>query len=116
MDNSEKSYFHDLQSYWIQECAYINMDTSISLPSDPKNIAEALAGPHRDEWLKAIQKEIQVFRDRKIFRKAPQHDRAMKSKIILRYMFKNDFTIKYRARLVACGYSQIHGLDYQLIM
>ena len=43
---------------------------------------------------------------------APQHGRAMKSKIILRYMFKNDFTIKYRGRLVACGYSQIHGLDY----
>jgi hypothetical protein len=27
-------------------------------------------------------------------------------------MFKNDFTIKFKARLVACGYSQIHGLDY----
>ena len=34
IDNSEKSYFHDLESYWIQECAYVNMDTSISLPSD----------------------------------------------------------------------------------
>ena len=112
VDNSEKSYFHDLLSYWIQECAYINMDTSISLPSDPKNTEEALAGPHREEWLKAIQKEIEVFRDRKIFRMAPQHGRAMKSKIILRYMFKNDFTIKYKARLVGCGYSQIHGLDY----
>ena len=81
VDNSEKSYFHDLQSYWIQECAYINMDASISLPSDPKNIAKALAGPHKEEWLKAIQKEIQVFRDRKIFRKAPQHGRAMKFKM-----------------------------------
>ena len=112
VDNSEKSYFLDLLSYWIQECAYINMDTSISLPSDPKNTEEALAGPHREEWLKAIQKEIEVFRDRKIFRMALQHGRAMKSKIILRYMFKNDFTIKYKARLVGCGYSQIHGLDY----
>ena len=55
----------------------------ISLPSDPKSIEEALAGPHKVEWFNAI-------RDRKIFRKAPQYGRAMKSKIILRYMFKKD--------------------------
>jgi hypothetical protein len=88
------------------------MDTSISLPPDPKSIAEALAGPDREEWIKSIEKEMQVFRDRRIFGKASQNGRAMKSKMILRYMFKNDFTIKYKARLVACGYSQIHGLDY----
>ena len=27
-------------------------------------------------------------------------------------MFKNDFTIKFKARLVACGYSQIRRLDF----
>ena len=57
VDDSEKSFFHDLESYWIQECAYINMDASISLPSDPKSMADALAGPNKEEWLKAIQKE-----------------------------------------------------------
>ena len=85
---------------------------SIWMLAYPKSIEEALAGPHKEEWFKAIEKEAQIFRDRKIFRKAPQHGRAMKSKIILRYMFKNDFTIKFKARLVACGYSQIRGLDY----
>ena len=49
IDNSEKSYSHDLESYWIQECAYVNMDASISLPSDPKSIEEALAGPHKED-------------------------------------------------------------------
>ena len=94
------------------------MDDSISLPSDPKNMTEALSGPHKEEWLQAIEKEIQIFRDRKIFRKAPQHGRAMKSKMILRYMLKNDFTIKFKARLVACGYSQIimKHMHQQLIM
>ena len=27
-------------------------------------------------------------------------------------MFENDFTIKFKARLVACRYSQINGFDY----
>jgi len=75
------------------------MDASIYLPSDPKNMTEALSGPHKEEWFQAIEKEIQIFCDRKIFRKAPQHGRAMKSKMILRYMLKNDFTIKFKARL-----------------
>ena len=79
------------------------MDASISLPSDPKSIEWF----NEEEWFNAIQKEAQIFRDRKIFRKAPQHGRAMKSKIVLRYMFKNDFTIKFKARLVACGYIQL---------
>jgi hypothetical protein len=39
------------------------MDASIFLPSDPNSIDEALAVPHKEEWLKAIQKEAQVFRD-----------------------------------------------------
>ena len=29
----------------------------------------------------------------------------MKSKMILRCMLKNDLTIKFKVRLVACGYS-----------
>jgi hypothetical protein len=87
IDNSEKSYFYGLESYWIQDCAYLKMDSSISLPSDPKNMADALAGPHEEEWLKVIQKEVQIFGDKEIFRRALQHGRAMKSKIILRYMF-----------------------------
>jgi len=30
-------------------------------------IAEALAGPDREEWIKSIEKEMQVFRDRRIY-------------------------------------------------
>ena len=38
---------------------------------------------------------------------AAQDGHCMKTKLILKYMYNNDYTIKLKARLVACGYSQI---------
>ena len=85
----------------------------IALPPNPASVQEALAGPDRVHWLKAINDELQNFDDRHTFAEAPQTGRAMKTKMILKYMYKNDMTIKYKARLVACGYSQIYGVDYK---
>jgi Reverse transcriptase (RNA-dependent DNA polymerase) len=36
----------------------------------------------------------------------------MKTKFVFTVTYKSDYTIKYKARLVACGYSQIKGIDY----
>ena len=82
------------------------------LPPTPKSLEEALNGPDKVEWRKAIDKELKSFDDRGIFAEAPQEGRAMKTKIILRTQYRNDYTIKFKARLVACGYSQIYGVDY----
>ena len=54
---------------------------------------------------------MQNFNDRHTFAEAPQTGRGMKTKLILKYMYKNDMSIKLKARLVACGYSQIYGVD-----
>jgi hypothetical protein len=37
----------------------------------------------------------------------------MKATFVFTVVYKNDFSIKFKARLVACGYSQIQGIDYQ---
>ena len=83
------------------------------LPPIPRTIEEALSGPDKEEWRKAILKELKSFDDREVFAEAPQEGRAMKTKLILRTQYRNDYTIKFKARLVACGYSQIYGVDYQ---
>jgi hypothetical protein len=41
-----------------------------------------------------------------------QEGHGMKMKMILRTAYNNDFSVKYKARLVICGYSQILGRDY----
>ena len=38
--------------------------------------------------------------------------RGMKSKLVFRVSFDNDYKLKFKVRLVMCGYSQIKGVDY----
>lgn len=76
------------------------------------SVEEVLAGPDGHLWQEAIDKEWQAFVDRNTFGPAAQEGRAMKTKLILKYVYKNDYTIVRKARLVACGYSQIKGVDY----
>ena len=61
----------------------------------------------------AIDKELKNFDMRGTFGTADQDGHCMKTKLILKYMNNNDYTIKLKARLVACGYSQIYGVDYK---
>jgi hypothetical protein len=37
----------------------------------------------------------------------------MKTKFVFTTSFRPDFTVKYKARLVVCGYSQVYGIDYE---
>jgi phage anti-repressor protein len=79
---------------------------------NPRNLHQALNGPQQTEWLQAIRKELNECFNRGTFIKAnmpsDQGIKPMKSKIIL--TIKDDGT--YKARWVACGYSQIYGQDY----
>ena len=40
-------------------------------------------------------------------------DRGTKIKCVFRVSFDNDMKLKFKARLVFCGYSQIYGVDYK---
>jgi hypothetical protein len=37
---------------------------------------------------------------------------GIKMKMILKVMYDNDYSVKFKARLVACGYSQVYLRDY----
>jgi hypothetical protein len=95
---------------WYRDACFIL--NTIKLSDQPRSVSEALSGVDADKWSEAILKELQQLDDRNMFGHAPQEGRAMKTKLILKVSFDNDYNIKYKARLVACGYSQIFGLDY----
>eukprot|EP01035_Chromulina_nebulosa_P025366 gene25366-33109_t len=67
----------------------------------PKKMKEALCGKERAHWRKAWEYEIWNLSSKPI-----------KSKFVFRKTIRPDGSIKYRVRLVACGYSQILGKDY----
>ena len=97
---------------WLNEFAN-KVHNAEALPPPPKSIKDALSGPEREFWIKAILLELDNFDSRGIFGIADQEGRAMKTKMILKYSYDNNYKLKYKARLVACGYSQIKGIDYE---
>jgi hypothetical protein len=83
---------------------------------EPKKYKEAWDHPdpfQRNKWREAIRKEFGDMEQRKVFKKIkrsniPKGRRCVKHK----WVFKVKRNGVFRARLVACGYSQIPGVDY----
>lgn len=83
------------------------------LPPDPKSLQEALNGPDRLKWIMAILEELEQMEEYGVFGPAEQTGRGMKMKLVLKVKYDNDFSMRYKARLVGCGYSQVYGIDYK---
>nr|GEV30937.1 retrovirus-related Pol polyprotein from transposon TNT 1-94 [Tanacetum cinerariifolium] len=80
----------------------------------PANVAEAL----RDvDWVSAMQEELNQFARLKVWRLVPRPRPEGKTIIKTKWIFKNkrdesSLVIRNKARLVAVGYSQQEGIDY----
>ena len=99
---------------WIQETCFISAVTSG--PSEPKTFQEAWHSPvkeERENWQKAIRKEIKSMINRGVWRKVDKRNIPSNRRLIgNKWVFKIKRDGTYRARLVALGYSQIPGVDY----
>jgi len=84
----------------------------------PINMKQALSGTDGHRWKTARDIEMLRITSRNTYdicNDADQHDpskKAIKSKYTFRLSQRPDGTWKYKVRLVACGYSQIPGRDY----
>nr|GEZ41483.1 retrovirus-related Pol polyprotein from transposon TNT 1-94 [Tanacetum cinerariifolium] len=79
---------------------------------EPANVAEALKDA---DWVSAMQEELDQFGRLKVWRLVPRSEG--KSVIKTNWIFKNkkdesSLVIQNKARLVAVGYSQQEGIDY----
>nr|GFB36625.1 retrovirus-related Pol polyprotein from transposon TNT 1-94 [Tanacetum cinerariifolium] len=79
---------------------------------EPANMAEALRDAY---WVCAMQEEFDQFAKLKVWRLVPRPEG--KSVIKTKWIFKNkkdesSLVIRNKARLVAVGYSQQEGIDY----
>ena len=82
---------------------------------DPKSIKEALSGPEKDHWKKAVNEELGCLLQNETWVEVPKP--KDKTVITCKWVFKRKFNangevIRYKARLVARGFSQKYGTDY----
>jgi hypothetical protein len=84
----------------------------------PIDCNEALAAdnPYRNEWLQAINKEMDAMLSIKVFETISAEEakgkRAFKSRMVFKVKVEPDNSIVFKARLVIKGYLQQYGLDY----
>ena len=84
-------------------------------PEDPRTYREAITGPDKEHWDKAMAEEFQSLNDHDVWEvvKRPKGRRTITSKWVYRIKYKSDGSVeRYKARLVARGFTQVYGVDY----
>ena len=89
--------------------------TANELGDDPKTLTEVQSQPDWPKWQEAMDHEMKTLEDAGTWTDVPQptNKNVVSSKWVFRIKHKADGTIKkYKARLVACGFTQRFGINY----
>nr|QBH67611.1 putative Ty1-copia subclass retrotransposon protein [Ustilago esculenta] len=83
---------------------------------EPRTILQAQCQPDWPKWQEAIQKELNSHQENNTWTvvNAPNNANIIGCRWVFKVKRKGDGTInKYKARLVAQGYTQVHGINYK---
>ena len=82
---------------------------------EPKTVKEALAGPGKAKWMTAMEKEMESLHTHDVWDlvELPKDRKAVGSKWVYKVKKNADGSVgRYKARLVAQGFTQKFGIDY----
>jgi len=82
---------------------------------EPKNARSALSGNNRDKWFEAMSEEVNMLKLNKVWEVVgrPKNQNVIGSKWVLKTKRNQTNEIeRYKARLVAQGFSQVPGKDF----
>lgn len=92
-----------------------NLCVSSTVPAAEEiSLSEALEGPEKEQWRHAMTEEFQSFEDNDAWEliQNPGDVSIVKCRWVFTKKFDVDNIVRYRARLVAKGFSQKPGIDY----
>ena len=82
---------------------------------EPTTISEALCGPNAERWHEAMQQEMDSLQEHDVWEltELPKDRKAVGCKWVFKVKHNADGSIeRHKARLVAQGFSQRYGVDY----
>ncbi|CAI7933491.1 unnamed protein product, partial [Closterium sp. NIES-54] len=85
---------------------------------EPKTLAEALSGPDAEKWKQSVKEEYDSLLDNETWElcELPPGKKAISSKLIFRHKYgPNGEMTRYKSRLVAKGFQQTKGKDFDEI-
>lgn len=94
---------------------YGNICVSSSSPEvEQIDFSEVLNGPEADQWRQAMREELQSFEDNDAWEivDVPSNGSIVQCKWVLNKKLDVNDKVRYRARLVAKGFTQRRGIDY----
>ena len=94
---------------------YYGVWTSITDAKEPTTIDEALLSPEKAKWLDAMKTEMDSLYGNNVWElvELPKDRKAVGSKWVFKVKTSADGSVeRYKARLVAQGFSQKYGIDY----
>jgi hypothetical protein len=96
----------------IDKCASVAQSDATN---DPKTYAEAMSGPDATQWEMACADKMHVFKHMGVYKIVPHpaDRKIIGSKWVFRIKRRPTGEIqKYKARIIAQGFTQIEGIDY----
>ena len=83
--------------------------------TEPRTVKDALNSPDQAKWMKAMEKEIESLRENDVWELVdlPKGRKAVGSKWVFKVKTDAEGSVeRFKARLVAQGFSQKSGIDY----
>ncbi|GKB39718.1 retrotransposon protein, putative, ty1-copia subclass [Tanacetum coccineum] len=96
---------------------YVNVEEyELGDLNEPPNYKAALSDPKFNKWLKAMNMEMQSMKDNQIWVlvNLPPNGRPVRNKWLFKKNIDMDGNVHtFKARLIAKGYTQTYGVDYE---
>ena len=116
--NPNPAYVNVIVDYSHERSYAIKIDDVISDIPVPQTYNEAVSSQLRERWIASMEKEISSLMKHDTWElvsidDVPRNRKIVKSRFVYTIKHNRDGTIeRFKSRFVACGYSQIKGIDY----